>query len=272
MKKILLPFDGTNFSQGALEFTARMNEMQPVLAVGVFAPQTNLSNLWSYASAPAGVMFIPLVEEEELTLIQNNIRKFKSFCKKNGIEHRVHKAFDDFALPELAKESRFADLLILGSESFYKDLGADEPNDYLRETVKNSECPVLLVPEHFQFPENIILAFDGSESSVYAIKLFTYLFPELCKNETMLVYAGDNDGIPDEEYIEELAGRHFANLTLARLQWNPKSYFSTWVSSKKSPILISGSFGRSIFAQAFKKSFVTEVVRDHKLPVFVAHK
>jgi hypothetical protein len=53
---------------------------------------------------------------------------------------------------------------------------------------------------------------------------------------------------------------------------NPKKFFNTWAKEKQGSILISGAFSRSVFSQIFKNSFVTDVIRDHKLPVFIAHR
>src|SRR6185503_2084598 len=122
MKKILLAFDGSNFSEGAFEFVRRLNELQPILLTGLFVPQVDYANLWSYAAA-AGAgsgVYVPLLEDEEAEEIVKNIQRFESLCQKNDIRYRVHKEFFNFALPELKKETRFADLMILGGELFYK--------------------------------------------------------------------------------------------------------------------------------------------------------
>ena len=274
MKKILLAFDGTHFSEGCFEFARHMNEQSPILAVGVFLPQVNYANVWSYAEGVAGSLFIPLLETEDTITVQRNIARFESLCKKNGMEYRTHKNFSDFALPMLKKETRFADLLIIGSESFYENLGIDRLNESLKDTLHDSECPVLVVPEKFEFPGSNILAYNGTDDSVYAIKQFTYLFPEFCRNKTLLVYAREEHEkeFPDVVYIEELATRHFPDLTLFRLPVNPKQFFEKWANGKKASMLISGAFNRSIFSLIFKKSFVTDVIRDHKLPVFIAHR
>lgn len=273
MKKILLAFDGSHFSEGAFEFARTMNEMEPILLLGVFLPQANYANLWSYAGAAEGSVYIPLLESDEAEEVQQNIEKFKRMCAKNDIDYRVHKELLDFALPELKKETRFADLVILGSESFYANISSGAPNDYLKEAIHAAECPVLIVPEKFDFPESTILAYDGSESSVFAIKQFAYLFPQLCNNKTLLVYAnGGNENFPNETYIEELAARHFKNMTLYKLEIDPKKYFATWINEKKSSMLVSGAYGRSSISQLFKKSFVTDVIGEHQLPVFIAHR
>jgi len=272
MKKILLAFDGAHFSEGAFEFARRLNEIQRVLITGIFIPQVDFANLWSYANSSVGGFFIPLVEDEETEKVKQNIEHFESLCRKNKIEYRVHKDFYDFAIPELKRESRFADILILGSESFYSNIGTNEPNEYFKDALEVAECPVLIVPEKFDFPQNTILAYDGSASSVFAIKQFSYLFPGLCDNPTQLVAVQDEEeNLPDEQNIEELASRHFSDLSIQKLDVEPRKYFSTWFNERKATMLVSGSFGRSFFSQLFKKSFVSDVIKEHKLPVFLAH-
>ena len=273
MKKILLAFDGTHFSEGAFEFARGLNEIEPILLLGVFVPQTSYANLWSYANAGNGPMLIPLVEPEDSDTIQQNMDRFEEKCQRNKIEYRIRKDFFDFALPELKKETRFADFAILGSENFYNNFGIHEPNEYLKEAIQSFECPVLVVPEKYNFPESNILAFDGSESSAYAIKQFAYLFPELSNNQTLLVFASDDDGaFPQKTCIEELVGRHFSKSISVKLEMNPKKEFASWVNDKKTAILVSGAFGRSSISQLFKKSFVSDVISAHRLPVFIAHR
>jgi len=273
MKKVIIAFDGANFSDGAFNFARRMNEISPILLTGIFLPQINYAALWSYSSAAIGSgVVIPMLEEGDVAVIKQHIERFKSLCQMSGIEYRVHEDFNDFALPELKLETRFADLLILASESFYEYLGTGEPNAFLKDAIHNAECPVLVVPEQYGFPEKNILAYDGSESSVYAIKQFAYVFPEFTDNKTVLVYAGDDveNPLPEEQNIEELCSRHFADLTLFKLGIEPKKYFSVWSSDREGSIIVCGSFGRSSLSMLFKKSFVADVIRDHKLPVFIA--
>lgn len=273
MKKILLAFDGRHFSRGAFEFASGLNKLQHILLTGVFLPQIDYANLWSYASAAGGPTFIPLLEDEDSESVQQNIERFKNLCKLHRIEYRLHKDFYDFALPELKRETRYADLAILSSESFYRHVGIGMPNEYLKEALHSAECPIVVVPEKYDFPKTNILAFDGSKSSVFAIKQFVYLFPELCKNETLLVYADDKEtDVPESTSIEELAARHFSSLTIMKLKVDPRKYFASWISERQSAILVSGAFGRSSLSQSFKKSFVSDIIRDHRLPIFITHR
>jgi nucleotide-binding universal stress UspA family protein len=275
MKKILIAFDGSNFSEGAFEFARKMNELSPILLTGVFMPLIDYAALWSYSATALGAgTFIPMLEDDNAAAITKNINRFKDMCQSHNIEHRVHRDFSEFALPGLKKETRFADLIVLGSETFYENIGISDPDIFLKDAIHDAECPVLVVPEHFDFPEKNILAYDGSASSVYAIKQFAYVFPELTDNKTVLVYGKEDDDIffPDEQNIEELCSRHFTDLTLFKFGVDPKKYFGLWASEKKGSIVVSGAYGRSSFSMMFRKSFVSDVIRDHKLPVFIANR
>jgi hypothetical protein len=270
MKKILLAFDGENFSEGAFEFASSLNKKEPILLTGVFVSPVDTKNLWAFSvGLPPAV--VPALEEE-MADETKNIERFKDLCDFNNIRCKVHEDYYGFAIPELKRETRFADILLIGSQTFYHNLG-EGINDYMINTLHKAECPVLLVPESFIFPQSNVLAYDGSDSSIYAIKQFAYLFPELCDNPTLLVYCEErNEMIPEKENMFELAAQHFSNLQILKLDIDPKKYFKKWIAEKKNSILISGAFGRSPISQTFRKSFVADIVKEHQLPVFIAHK
>lgn len=274
MKKIILAFDGTQFSEGAFAFARRMNELSPVLVVGVFVPQVSYAGLWTYGAIAGAPSYLPLQEPDNGAIIKQNIQHFETLCQENGMRSHVHKDFFDFALTELLRETRFADLLVISSEQFYQHLGDEPASDYMRELLTRAECPVMVVPEDFYFPTKTILAYDGSASSVYAIKQFAYLFRELALNETLLVFMKEDvdENFPEEHNIMELASEHFPMLELFKLDVNPRKYFNQWVQENKNALLVSGAFSRSMLSQLLRKSFVTDVIAEHKLPVFVAHR
>lgn len=273
MKKVIIAFDGTGFAGSSFDFALYLNSIQPILLTGVFLPQTDLSSLWSHSGGGGtGSSFVPLMEEVEAEVVQRNIETFSKLCVKHNIEFRVHRDVMDFALPELAHETRFADLLIISSESFYSNTAPNAQAVYLQEALKNAECPVIVVPGKAEPTASIVLAYDGSKSSVFAIKQFAYLFPELASLPTLLVYATAEDSdFPDEVNIEELAARHYPNLSLMKLEIEPKKFFATWISEKKGVLLVAGSFGRSDWSRLFRSSFIRKIIDEHVLPVFVAH-
>ena len=268
MKKILLAFDGTRFSMGAFEFARHLNDLEPILLTGVFLPQEDFFVSWSYARGE-GNSFIPPVEPFVSDKVSENISVFETLCRQHGIDFTTHRHFRDLAMPELKKETRFADLLILGGKAFFE--GGEL--SYLTDILQDAACPVLVVPEHYNFPDHILLAYDGSASSTFAIKQFSCLFKEFSGLKTTLVYSNNKkQPIPDLDYIEELASRHFSDLEILALRLDPEKEFNTWLKQHPGGWMVCGSFSRSAFSLVFKKSFSEDVIADHIIPVFAAHK
>lgn len=275
MKKILLAIDGTNYSKGAMDFAKTLNEKNRIVLTGVFIPKKDYARLWNYAGEGIGsTYFIPLIEDVDAEEIKSVIAKFEKECQNNDIEYKVHKDYDDSSIATLIKESRFADLMLLGSETFYKDYGVNKVSEYLVETLKEIECPALVIPEKYIFPKCNIIAYDGSKNSMFAIKQFAYLFPELTNNKTIVVYSKEDEkhDIPDQILLEEYAVKHFKDLTIFKNNADPGSYFNSLFLERKNALLISGSYGRTGLGSLFHKSFVSELIQDHAVPVFICNR
>ncbi|MDR3680027.1 MAG: universal stress protein [Flavipsychrobacter sp.] len=272
MKKILFVFDGKHFSNGAFEFIRHLNSLKRVMVTGVFLPaleDTEFVYSFDNMSGPYYVSELP--HEEDQT--EKSIFYFESLCRQNDIEYKVHSGFTTEVVAELKAESRYADLMVIGSKLFYENLDAETQEDYIEKILHKAECPVLLAPETYSKPENIVLAYDGSDSSVYAIKQFAYLFPEYQDLQTLLVYTDTSTkNIPDKDNIQELACHHFNDLVVFKLKLDRGKEFEQWLFTNKHAILIAGAYGRSLFSEMLHKSFVKEAIQDNHMPVFVTHK
>jgi hypothetical protein len=271
MRKVIIPFDGGRFSESSILFSINLNKSEPIILTGIFFSKVDFLSFFLFPPSIANVLTRPPKELEKKD-IEKNIERFVERCRSNNIEYKIHEDIDDYAIPQLTKETRFADLMIIGSEIFNSNISEKNSNSFLKDTLQHTECPVLVVPEKFYSPSQNILAYDGSASSVFAIKQFAYLFPELCNHKTILVYASEEtDDIPAQQNIEELAASHFNDLAITLLNSGGRKNFSEWVLKHENPLLISGSFGRSGFSSLFTKSFVTNIIEAHKTHVFIAH-
>src|SRR5690348_6597006 len=102
MKKVLIFFSGSEYSEGAFSFARRLNDMQSILLVGVFIPKISYASL--VGSIPyAGYEFVPLLEPETEGL-KANIARFEMECRDNAIEYHVHSTTADYSIDMLKKE------------------------------------------------------------------------------------------------------------------------------------------------------------------------
>jgi hypothetical protein len=273
MLKIIIAFDGQHFAEGALSMARWLNDRNQLLVTGIFLSPVDYREVIGYSGMGMGAPVLTLPVNSDDEQINQTMQKFSDYCAKHQLEHKMHRDTDLFAIGELIQETRFADCLIISSELFYENINKEQPNEYLRKTLHESECPVLLVPEKFEAPESVLLSYDGKASSVYAIKQFAYLFPECCNMGTLMFNSGDDkDALPYEDLVEELVDRHYQPITIEKIAVENKDEMNKWISGKKNAILVSGAFGRGELSTILKKSFVTDVIREHRLPVFVAHR
>jgi nucleotide-binding universal stress UspA family protein len=272
MKKVLFAADGKNFSEGAFEFVRRLNALAPITLTGVFLAEVNLSEYWNYTIASQTGVYMPEKEGGTSGEMDASIARFRSLCADNQITSMVHYGLEEEALQTLAIESRFTDLLVIGSQTFYEDMGG-LPNAYLKEVLRHAECPVLLIPEKSSFPDSILFCYDGSASAMFAIRQFAYIFPELIDKPVSILYLGDREGepAPNQEALMELMKRHFKNVKLLSLGENLKQALR-WLNERENPLVVAGSYGRSSLSRMFSNSFVTILIHQHKIPLFIAHK
>jgi hypothetical protein len=273
MKKMIIALDGNHFPKGAFEFAKFINTKSNILLAGVFLSPVDYSNLLAYTGMD-GVALMPemFVHNDEDEVINRNILDFEEACEKEGIEYRVHKDNNMMAIASLVEETRFADVLLVSSELFFNNVSARQPNFYLEEVLKKSECPVMLLPEKFIDPGQVVLAYDGSESSMTAIKQFAYLFPELTQKKTILFSINSEEIIPQYSMVTELVSRHYPDLQVENRSMFDKRDFNLWLDEHPVSYIVMGAFSRSMLSQLFKKSLAAEVIRHQRMPVFISHK
>lgn len=274
MKKIIIALDGKHFPKGAFELAKTINEKSKILLAGVFLNPVDYSKLLAYTGME-GVTLMPewLTRTDDDLLVSKNISVFTETCVAEGIEFRIHKDTDMMALNSLIEETRFADALLVSSDLFYANVSNSQPNFYLEEVLKRAECPVMLVPENYTEPSRVILTYDGNESSVFAIKQFACVFPELAQKETILLSVTNHeDELPEYSLITELVSRHYPNLKIQTLHLKHRRDFTEWMKNKPGSYIVMGAFSRSAFSHLFKKSFAADVIHDIKMPLFISHK
>ena len=277
MKKILFICDGKNYPEGLISMARWWNEREPILLTGVFLSLTDYSRLAAASTNLDGVLVSPLVyqlTEDDEKVAAEQISRFSTECLKHHIEFRVHDDVVYRSLEELLKETRYADLMLLSDTLFYGDLFGEQPNEYMREVLRKSDCPVLLVPETFPEITRTVLTYDGSIGSMHAIRQFAYLFSEVLKDaETELIHLkeGAPEDLPEANRLEEYLGRHFPKLTLHSFSEQDQFDLSQFLEQRPGAIVVSGAFSRSGFSMLLKGSFIMPVLRQHQFPIFLSH-
>jgi len=273
MRKVIVAFEVPIFSEGAMRFISLMNEAERVTITGVFLPKP-VYTAFQTAELMTPGMFLPFIEEINIASLTECVSKFKQYCSDYHLRYDVLQSAADFGLTELKQQSRYADLVVVGGETFFNLPDSDKLSDYLKTSLHEAECPIVVAPENFLPPENNIITFDGTESSARAIRDFAYLLPEMTQYPTTIVtFVSQNASSKvNDVKAKGLVSVHFPDHRFVHYGFDSNRYFSSWTSANKPAIVVCGAFGRSMLSVLFKHSFITEVLKEHKLPVFISHK
>jgi hypothetical protein len=177
-------------------------------------------------------------------------------------------------LEDIYLQSRFADLLILTPDYGAKPDESILASENILNVLKHAECPVFVAPLTAKEPSEIVFTYDGSASSVFAIKQFTQLFPQLSDLVvTLLEIKSENSNTVDfRENINEYLQTHYRYVSQLVLKGDPQDELFSFLIDKKQMYIVMGAFGKHFMHSILHRSTATLLLKTTALPVFISHK
>jgi len=278
MEKILLAIDAINPDKNALEFACYLGRLTKSKITGIFLENLvaeeravlKQTNGLHYMDWEVDVKSDEYKSKKEV--IEKNISFFKEGCISREVRFALHR---DRGMParEVIKESRFADILIVDTETSFNKRYEGVPTEFVRDVLTKAECPVIIAPESFETIDEIIFTFNGSPSSVFAIKQFTYLLPQLYDKKTSIVQVTregqweDSDMYKFKEWLKE----HYTDLHFEILKGETDSTLFDYAFEKENIFLVMGAYGRNSLSRFFKRSHADLLIKTVTQPIFIAH-
>jgi len=278
MEKILLALDAQHINTQTIDFACYVARLTNSRLTGIFledllsegVPRFEAFQEMGKLEQVADAREMPMAIRNGMT--EANIKSFRQSCECRGIPAHIHR---DRGIPldEVVEESRFADLLIVDVETSFAEKRGSIPHKFVKDVLQMAECPVMLAPYSFHPIDEIIFAYNGSSSSVFAIKQFTYLFPELKQKKAIVVDVKEKEdhAIEHQYKMKEWLQAHYADVELKLLTGDPSDQLFGYLLEKKNAIVVMGAYGRSLLSSFFKRSHAHLIVKTVNLPIFVTH-
>ena len=278
MERILLAIDAINPDKGALEFACYLGKLTKSKITGVFLE--NIVDRDQPASGTSHEKTDPDFHPEsqpvgyvtKIDLIEKNILLFKERCVKEEAMHNVHR---DRGMPagEVIAESRFADVLVVDSETSFKKHYEGSPTEFVKTVLKKAECPVIIAPESFEEVDEIVFAYNNTPSSVFALKLFTYLFPQFHDKKITILQANETGywQDPDKYHFTEWLKEHYIHSGFEAVKGDADTVLLDCLLKRKNIFLVMGAYGRNTVSTLFKHSSADLLIRTITAPIFIAH-
>ena len=206
-------------------------------------------------------------QEEDAELLQSNKRLVEDICKTAEINYIIHTSLT-LNLGHLIELSAFSDLIIT-------DATEESLQQYhIIDLLTGAHCPVYLVSKTAQKIEHIVLTYDGSFSSIHAIKSYANLFPGMMQLPSTLVYIthDHSDEFPREKNIKSWLPEHFKNVDFKIIHGKVANELISFVKNIPGSLTIMGSFGRSSISRLFHKSLANAVIAEGCSTLFITHR
>lgn len=278
MKNILLAIDPEKPSIPSMQFGCYLAQLTQSRLTAFFVEQ----HLADKAPALKTVYGFPYVEtivasdlpgyseHEELRTIY--METFRKICEDRGIRYSIGQD-PEYPLEGLVAESRFADLLIISRDTGLGEKTGQSPSDFVKDIITRAECPVMVTPKTFTEIDEIVLAYDESRSSAFAIKQFSYLFPEMDELKITMLHVNESEDGSEiqREKLSHWLGAHFNCAAFKTMTGNASSELYRHLDNKKRTLVIMGSYGRNALSTLLSPSTADSLLENLDLAFFFAH-
>ncbi|HEY8688951.1 MAG TPA: universal stress protein [Chitinophagaceae bacterium] len=278
MRKIIAVFDGLKFSAATASYAIAIAKQSGADLIGISLEDFTYRSFKFYDIVDEGkgvsdAKMKSLTEKDKKTR-KMSVIKFGAACEDAGINYSIHHD-TSVAIQELLHESIYADMIIIESAETLTKYAEDLPTRFIRDLLTDVECPVLLVPNEYKPIQKISLLYDGEPTSVYAIKMLSYIL-ESFKNLPIEVITVKNPkqilNVPDNRIMREFMKSHFSEVVYTVLKGLPEEEITKHLKKNKlNSLVVLGAYRRSRVSRWFKESMADVLMKQLKLPLFVAH-
>ncbi|MEC5142478.1 universal stress protein [Chitinophaga sp. 212800010-3] len=277
MEKILLMAGGSNPTIHAINFACYLSGITRSKLTGYFFEK----ELHADKPEMKTMLGFPYVESitnkdypeytEKQSDLKSHIRTFEETCEKKGI-HATSKYLEEPTLQQLIKESKFADLIIADATVSHIPVAQDAPSTLLQELLASAQCPVVIAPSAFTPVNEVIFCYDGSASSIFAMKQFSYILPEFDNARATVLQIGKEEiSIDDKKRISKWLSRHFEYTDIITLKGDAEQQLFDYLLKKKHAMVVMGAYGRSTLSRLFRHSYADLLIKTLAYPVFITH-
>jgi len=277
MKKIIAAFDGLKYSETTKDYAIYLAKQTSTHLVGIFMDDPLYRSFSIYELlVKQGVSEdkIKIYEEKDKNIRATAAKQFEEACQGSGLEYSIHHD-RDIAIKELKHESIYADLLIIDSKETLTHYTENVPTRFIRDLLEDTQCPVLMVSKKFKPIRKLILLFDGEPSSVHAIKMFSYMLPQLKHLETEVISVnpgGNSLHMHDNKLMKEFMKRHYPKAKYKVMKGIAENEIVTHLKQEKeNALVVLGAYRRGIVSRWFRESMADILMKEIKLPLFIAH-
>lgn len=276
MEKIIVAIDGLKYAESAVQYSVQLAQQSKAHLVGVLLDDITHHSYKAHELMGAGgssEKILERLEETDQEMRKKASNAFETACQRASIDYSIHHR-RYIALHELLHETIFADLLVVSRGETFTKYREKLPTRFIRDLLAEAQCPVLVVPENYKPIEKISFLYDGQSSSVYAIKMFSYIFPFLLHLPSEVISInnfGESLHLKDINLMKEFMKRHFPDASYTVLKGLAETQIINQLRDRENNVIILGAYNRGMVSRWLMQSMADTLMEELKAPLFIAH-
>lgn len=278
MKKVGAVFDGLRFSKSTLDYALAAAKGAEAHLTGIFLDDFvyrsyNLGKV--IRETPDYDKKLQELDEKDKKKRDDAVARFEKACKEAGLKYSVHRK-EGIAINELKHESMFVDLLVIQSGETFTKYKESMPTRFMKDLLGDVQCPVMVVPKQYVPIERLVFLYDGGPSSVYAVKMYSYLFQNSPQIPTDVLTVNEPKAeavfVPDKHLMKSFIKEHNPNAKFVMGKGEAVKQILRFLSKGDGKdLVVLGAYRRSEMSRWFKESMADVLMRELQTPLFIAH-
>lgn len=277
LRSILVGIDGSPYSGAALDVGLRLARSHDALLVGlgvVDEPTIRTGETLAPDSSTFQRHHDAAMLHEATRQVESFLARFTRLCAQAQVACKVLEDYGD-PVAQIRMEAQRFDLILLGQQTYFRFETQEFADDTLKEFLRHSPRPVLVVPAEPRPGQNVLVAYDGSLPCAKSLQSFVLLgLAQGRQVHVLTVKENTVEGarIADRavEFLQShgvTAQRHVAALEKV----HAAEAILDHAHQFDAEMLVLGAYGRSALHEFFFGSVTSSILQDSDVPMFMCH-
>lgn len=277
INRILVGTDGSKYSLVAEEygiyFSKKLN--RPVIAIHIVDKKLiSEAIIEDIAGALGFGEYADLTDKIKEYLDEKGkaiLRAFAVKCREAKADCSIAQAVG-FVANEIVNMADPEDILIIGKKGVHEDILPLPLGSSAELIARNSKAPVMLTTDKFREIKNILVAFDGKEKSIKALKFGNELIKDLGLEKLQVLSVLKKEDTEKQLQFESIVKGVLqdVNFEFSFRYGYPEEEIENYINENDIDLLIIGAFGEGRLKEFILGSTTLYLIEKSEIPVIVA--
>jgi len=212
-------------------------------------------------------------DPENMELEKHKLELIKQEFATEGILFEAG-SLQESSLQALVEVSAAADVILFNANMNLSEYLHTPMNVSMEDVLVKSHCPIYLFTQPEALVQKVILVYDGSPSSLYAIKMYRNLFRGWKNLPTVLLSLNipGNQPVHNQQLFDDGLRKHFNHYDTEIQDGDSRLELVNYLQQQIGDVLVvMGTEGGATLRRKFRRSLGSIVLRQTKASVFITH-